>query len=180
MSTAGTQPSESLVPHKFIWVGVIVGLLTLQVFMSAIAVFLATSDDSTAIEPNYGAKALQWDEAMAAKRASDSLGWKTVIDVPAIADLYGKRTIRLTVLDKSGAPVKDADVKLAIFHHAHASHIHNVSLAETKDFPGTYSAAVEMRRGGLWEFRITAKRGSEEFYLAEVRDVPSFQTSRNP
>ena len=81
MSIAGTQPSESLVHHKFLWTGVIVGLLTLQIFMCSIAVFLATSDDSMAIEPNYGVKSLKWDETRAAQRASDSLGWTTSLDV---------------------------------------------------------------------------------------------------
>jgi len=172
MSTVGAEPSDSVAHHKFIWVGLIVGLLLLQILMSAVAIFLATSDDSMAIEQNYGTKSLQWDQAMAAKRASESLGWSTAIDVPQSPDLYGHRRIRVVVKDRDGLAVDHADVRLTLFHHAHASRVQELAMAAVPNSPGAYVADVSMRRGGLWEFRIDAKRGSEQFLLSEQREIP--------
>jgi nitrogen fixation protein FixH len=153
-------------------VGLIVGLLLLQILMSAVAIFLATSDDSTAIEHNYGAKSLEWDQAMAAKRASESLGWITTIDVPQTPDLYGHRKLRIVLHDREGIAVDNATVQLRLFHHAHASHVQELALTPVPNDPGAYVADVTMRRGGLWEFRITAKRGSDEYLLTEQREIP--------
>jgi nitrogen fixation protein FixH len=172
MSIVRTEPSESLVPHKVIWVGLIVGLLLLQILMSAVAIFLATSDDATAIEQNYGTKSLQWDQAMAAKRASDSLGWVTTIDVPQMPDLYGQRKLRIVLNDRDGLPVEKATVQLSLFHHAHASRVQEMTMTPVPNDPGAYVADVSMRHGGLWELRINAKRGSDEYLLTEQREVP--------
>ena len=89
-----------------------------------------------------------------------------------VADIYGQRSIRLSLLDRSGTPVKEADVKLTLFHHAHGQQIQEISLTPVADSPGTYSADASMRKAGLWEFRISAKHGNDVFQLTQQRDIP--------
>lgn len=170
MSTTGAEPDRALAHHQWIWVSVIVGLLSLQVLMCSVAIVLATTDESMAIEPNFGEKSLRWDEARAAKQASEALGWTASVDIPAASDFYGHRTVRVTLLDRAGQAVADANVRMTLFHHAHASRAQQVVLAS--DGGGVYSAEVEMRHQGLWEFRIVAQRGSEVFQLTQERDIP--------
>lgn len=172
MSITRSESVESISRHKVVWVGVILALLTLQVLMCAAAVYLATTDDRTAIEPDYHEKALRWNEAVAAKQASDALGWKADIAVEPAPDLFGHRSIRVAILDRRGVAVTGAEVRVVLFHHAHGAKVQDIPLVERSDAAGAYAARVPMRQAGLWEFRVTARLGKDVFHRTEQRDVP--------
>lgn len=177
MSVAGTAERHAVVAimpgetrAKLIWGGVVVGFLGLEIVMCLVAVTLSSGDASFAVVPGYHEQALHWDEARAAIRASDSLGWSDAIAVGPTADLLGRRPVIVSLRDRNGSPIAGAAVKAVLFHHARAGHVLSIDLQESAE-PGTYETTAEMRREGLWEIRLDAKRGDEHFVATRQLEV---------
>ena len=109
-----------------------------------------------------------WDGTAARLRASQQLGWTASLQVEP-ADILGRRRLVRHIIDKDGVAVVGANVQLLMFHHARAADRVEVSLNPEKD--GTYSALVPMKRAGLWECRIAARRGDALFKSVILQDV---------
>lgn len=169
-SAVNSAPPAGETSARFLWVGLIAGLLLAQIVMCVVAATLATGDPSFAIVPGYHDRALRWDETVAAERASAALRWEAEVIPAPIADVLGRRTVIVALRDHVGAPVSAAAVTARIFHHARAGEAREVSFQETAD-PGTYAVTTEMRRDGLWEFRMEANRGDERFVSTRTIDV---------
>ena len=72
-------------------------------------------------------------------------------------------------INKDRLAVVGANVQLLMFHHARAAVRVEVSLRPEKD--GTYRALVPMKRAGLWECRIAARRGDGLFKAVIMQHV---------
>ncbi len=152
-----------------LWPAVIVGVLALHVTTLLVVVFVATRDPSFAVEPNHYQKALAWDGSAARLRASKLLGWSVSLQADTATDILGRRRLMCRILDQDGIAVVGATVQLLIFHHARAADRVQVSLSPEQD--GTYAALVPMKRAGLWEFRLAARRGDALFNTVIVQQV---------
>ncbi len=72
LDTTLTQPdkSDKEVLSGFLWGGMVIGLLVLQVVMSVGAAIFAVSSGSNDVVPDYYQKAIHFDELKAAEAAS--------------------------------------------------------------------------------------------------------------
>ncbi|HBN74654.1 MAG TPA: hypothetical protein DD473_02300 [Planctomycetaceae bacterium] len=164
MQTAGTidvSAEQAERTSRWIWSGMIVGLLSLQIFCCMIAFFLATTSPSMAIIPNYHQKALNWDETRNEIHASEQLGWQKKIDVSEPIDVYGNRTVTLWLNDSTSAPVLADQIHLKAYRHANAAQLISIPLEEIA--PGTYQAQAEITKAGLWQFELQANRDSDSY-----------------
>jgi nitrogen fixation protein FixH len=147
-----------------------VGLAALLVASAGanIALLVITSRDASfAVEPNYYAKALAWDESMAQQARNEALGWSLGLRV----DPMGVRrlmTVTVRLADRSGAPIEGAQVAVEAFHNARASRILSAALEPRGQ---GYAAVMPLERPGLWEFRLRVTRGPEAFVATVTRDV---------
>ena len=132
-------------------------------------VVITSRDTSFAVEPNYYAKALAWDDTMARQARSDALGWSLGLRVDP-ADARGRMVATVGLADRAGAPIEGARVAVEAFHNARASRI--LSAALIPDGQG-YAAVMPLDRAGLWEFRLRVTRGPEVFVTTLTRDVPA-------
>ncbi len=143
------------------WPVIIVTLLLLHIGLCTALAIMANSDPTNVIEPEYYSQAVHWDQRGGAT-------WKPTLDVTA--DAAGRKlTLHLT--DTAGIAVDGVTVTLIAFHHAHAADRFSALLTATGEH-GVYSATMPLRRAGLWEFRITAKRGGEMLNATERFDLP--------
>jgi nitrogen fixation protein FixH len=149
----------------------VIALLGGQVLLTGVAVLIATSDRSFAVEPDYYQKALQWDELQAQRRQNAASGWHAALTIDPSATPSGARRVAVRVTDREGRPVEQARVRVASFHHACAAVRTETALVAEAD--GVYSAGVPLRRPGLWEFRITVERADRVFTAVEVRELKS-------
>ena len=148
-----------------------VGLVALLVGSAAAnlaLVFITSRDASFAVEPNYYAKALAWDERMAEQRRSDALGWSVVLYVEPTAP--GRMRVMARLLDKSERAVDGARIEAEAFHNARAQRILTTAFAPAGEI---YAAEIGIDRPGLWEFRLRATRGADTFVATVVTDVKS-------
>ena len=149
-----------------------VGLASLLVGSAAanIALVVITSRDASfAVEPNYYAKALAWDERMAQQARSAALGWSIALRVEPTA-AHDRMQVTARLVDRTGAPIADAQVAVEAFHNARASRMLTAALAPSGE---AYAALMPLDRPGLWEFRLRATRGSEVFATILTTDVRS-------
>lgn len=147
------------------WPLLIGALLTLGVAVNVVLMVAATGDPSFSVEPDYYGKAVRWDDRMAQERRNADLGWRVEIEAIPAGDGC---TVAVAIVDRAGDPVEGADVTVEAFHNARASSVLKATLSAT----GTgYTAPLPMRKAGLWEFRICARRGEETFTAVATRDV---------
>jgi len=149
------------------WPAVIAGALGLHVLVMAAMVYVATSNDSYAVEPDYYAKALTWDERRAQERNNTELGW-TLDFVVVPADPGADPVLRATLLDADGGPVSGARVAVEAFANVRRDDVLNAILAPA---PDGYEVAMPMHRNGRWEFRFQITLNDEVFTYRDTRHI---------
>jgi nitrogen fixation protein FixH len=158
---------------RVFWVGMILALLGGQVLMLLLMVYVATSDQSFAIEPDYYQKSLRWDEHMAQVKANERLGWNLRVEVGETASVLGERTVVARLTGNDGTPLDGAQIDLVAFAHARASDRVSVTLLPQGD--GAYENGLRFRRAGLWEFRAVVQRGPDTFTQTVLIDLSSYR-----
>ena len=148
-----------------------VGLAALLVGSAGanIALVVITSRDASfAVEPDYYAKALAWDETMAQQARNEALGWSLGLRVEPTGEL-GRVTVAVGLSDGAGVPLPGARIAIEALHNARASRVLTAVL-EPRDLG--YAAVMPLSRPGLWEFRVRVTRGPDVFTATLMRDVP--------
>lgn len=137
----------------------VAAILATTVGVNVWVAVIAGSDPSFSVEPNYYAKAIAWDSTMAQERENQRLGWRIE---PRLGEISAARDARLDVvlLDSTGAPIRDATVRVAAFFNARASHIVDATLQPNAT---DYTTQLPMTHAGDWELRFDVRRGKEHF-----------------
>ena len=149
------------------WPVGLVALLAASAGANIALVIITSRDTSFAVEPNYYAKALAWDQTMAQQVRNDALGWSLRLRIDP-GDARGGKRVTVHLADRAGAPIEGAQVAVEAFHNARASRI--LSAALSADGP-EYAAVMPLDRRGLWEFRLRVTRGREVFVATLTHDV---------
>ena len=148
-----------------------VGLAALLVGSAGanIALLVITSSDASfAVEPNYYAKALAWDETMAQQARNEALGWSLKLRVDPTGE-PGRMTVAVRLTDSAGAPLEGARIAIEALHNARANQV----LAAALEPRGLdYATAMPLARPGRWEFRARVTRGLDVFTATLIRDLP--------
>ncbi|HSL16658.1 MAG TPA: FixH family protein [Methylomirabilota bacterium] len=145
----------------------IAGALALHVIGSLVMVWIATTDDSYAVEPDYYAKALAWDERRAQEELNAELGWRLEFTVEPAAP-GADPTVRATLTGASGEPITGAQIEVEAFSNVRRDDILTAVLGPA---PEGYRAALPMRGNGRWEFRFSVTRNEDVFTYRETRHV---------
>jgi nitrogen fixation protein FixH len=151
-----------------LWPGMVFGLLSINVTVVGITVYLANADRSFAVEPDYYQKALRWDATAREHAASKELGWRIEVDPGAVG--AAGRHVRITIRDRDGKPVDGARVRVTAFSALRAVDRHRADLEPLE--PGVYGADMGIVLGGRWEFEVRATRGTDVFVERAMVTVP--------
>jgi nitrogen fixation protein FixH len=166
------------IPARVRWPAIVIGALTLHALAWLAVVYLATSNPSYAVEDDYYAKALRWDASRDQERANAALGWRLDISAEPAPESAGEAAVEVALADPSGSPLDGAEVSLTAFHNSRAGEILRVSLHPAG--AGRYRASLPMVRNGLWELRVTARRGPDLFTHRETRHLVVRSPRRAP
>ena len=181
MSDTGTvtpeeeNAAETLARWK--WGAVIFGFLGLQILISGIAIFLATSDPSNVIVEGYYEQALSWDEQREMQAASDALGWTSEIQLEQPQGIQGERVLNIHLQDLSGQPITGQQLAGELFHHARAGDVYRLQFREIQ--PGNYTTVAPLNRSGLWELALKTSDPSHRFQETKqikLKDSGDYQT----
>ena len=153
--------TSSATRSAWFWPALVVGLLAGQVVLVLVMAYLAVSDHSFAVEPDYYRKALQLGRARCrSNRPIDDWDGLLRIEVSEQPDISQQRDVRCVITDRAGKPVDGATVEVVAFPHVRGNERQELD-ADSGLEAGRYGAAVRMSQGGLWEFRVVATRGVE-------------------
>lgn len=174
MSTAGTvnhNQRSMEIRSRILWVGMIVGLLSLQILCCLIGVLAATGTPSLAVIPNYHQQAMHWDEAKAAVAASAALNWQTRIEVSEPIDIYGNRRIQVRLSREDASPVEISGLRLRMFHHTRVQDV--IEMRLQAESAGLYSGVAVMRQEGLWDIRLQSEEHNGHYLHTEILQIPA-------
>jgi nitrogen fixation protein FixH len=155
--------------HRRFWVGLVVSLLAGQVVLLSTMAYVAISDGSFAVEPDYYQKGLHWDDTAAQLRRNVALGWSVRVEIGDSAATGGERTLICHLTNRNDEPLDGATIDVAAFPHARGSERSTAMLAAAGD--GSYETPLRFSRYGVWEFRFVVQRGPETFTQTVVRRV---------
>ena len=127
-----------------VWPTAIFALLGMNMLIVGVTVYYATNDPSAAVEADYYQKAVDWDQAVARRQASDLLGWNPQ---PRLVRSEAGTHLRLTLTDRDGHAVHGAKVSAIVYHNARAATRFTVSRVD--GVPGEYAAVVLGDRPGF-------------------------------
>ncbi len=147
--------------RTMLWPGVIIAVLLASAGSNIAMMFVANSDPSFAVEPDYYRKAVTWDARMSEVQSSLQLGWTAegTLSLDAAGD---SGTITIDVRDREGSAVSGAGVHLIALFNARAAE--RFPLVAVEQSPGCYVARLPARYAGEWEVRVAAIRQSDEFH----------------
>lgn len=155
MSTTMAKPQRSADEQaerkaRLFWVSLIVGLLGIQVLIGGTSIYLAVSDPTSAVIPNYYDAAVNWDSTRRARELTIQLGWKIMPVVSEPTD--GRRSIQIQVLSPGAEAVGGLNMSASIFHHARGSEIYQLRFQEVAR--GLYRATTTLTQAGLWQMDL--------------------------
>jgi nitrogen fixation protein FixH len=140
------------------WPAAIIAVLLGQVAFGVWMMRVAGNDPHFAVEPNYYARAVNWDATMAQSRLDKALGWKATTTLTRGAGTAA--TLHVVLVDSTGAAVKADSVSAEAIAIAHAGTVDRVAM--TADGTG-YAGPIPTAGNGLWEVEVRAKRGADLF-----------------
>ncbi len=144
-------------------------ILVAGLIAGGIMLFVSWNHPSLQVDTAYYDQAVHYDEYKAQRKASDELGWQADLQVERVVSIGIKEVqVTITLLDRDGLPVEGADVAVAAFHLAHAGDIYRQFLPEVD--PGKYETRMRLRRIGIWEFQLLAKKDQELFTTVLSRE----------
>lgn len=140
----------------------------LTVFVAAnVALFRVAGDDpSFAVEPDYYAKAVNWDSTMAQARRNRTLGWRLEPSLGPVSD--ASAVLRVSLTDSTGEAIAGATVRVAALFNARAGTVIQSTLAHDG---GEYVARLPVRHTGVWELRFDVIRGRQHFTATSRLDA---------
>lgn len=153
-----------------LWPGMVFGLIGLNVAVVSLTLYLAHSDASFAVEPDYYQKAVAWDASVRARAASDGLGWSAALEVSS-SGAGQPPVLTLRLIDRAGRPISDAQAGVEAFASARAADRRLVAMRPAE--PGVYVAPFPNAQPGQWEFRISVSRGADRFEKTVERRIDS-------
>lgn len=143
-------------------------LLAATIVGNLLVMRVAADDPAFAVEPDYYRKAVLHDSTMARQQRSAALGWTAEARFEPLVP--GRDTpLHLVLRDARGAPVAGATVRVVALFNARAADRFTMTLTPQPD--GSYAAPVPVAHAGLWELRIEATRGAEQFVDTRRVDV---------
>ncbi len=149
------------------WPWALGGLLAVVVGAYAAVVYIVASDPSFAVEKDAYQKGLTFGQTLADRQASDALGWSLDVHVGPAPNRMAE--VRAVLTGRDGAPVDGATIEVEAFHNARAANVLGATLVATADH--AYAAPMPLRRAGLWEFRVRARRGADTFFATLTKEL---------
>lgn len=141
-------------PYIYVAVFLVVFAVNAILAISAVRTFSGL-DTEDAYE-----KGLHYNRTLAEARQEKALGWSARIDLqPEPSPGAGQRAVDLVaeMADKSGLPLDGLSVEAKIIRPAISGHDQEVVLTPIAE--GRYGSRLVLPFPGLWEIRMTARRG---------------------
>jgi nitrogen fixation protein FixH len=146
-------------------------ILAATVMLNFYVMHLARSDASFAVEPDYYARAVHWDDELAQRSRNAALGWR--LSPTLSRDGSDGVHVRVRLSDAGGRPVVGASLEVEAFAIARSAQVQRMTLASAGDpAEGAYDGRLALSHPGQWELRVSVTRGEERFTAVHRVEAP--------
>jgi nitrogen fixation protein FixH len=150
------QGQRSVIPWLFVlFFIVMVGAMGGFIYLSKIHY-------SGVVTENAYDEGLEYNKLLEERRQQNTLGWQVKLKFKG--DIKGK--LVLTLKDREGKPIKDADIMVLVMRPVTDRYDFQVKLVETKR-SGQYQAPIEFPKLGQWQLYVTINAGKEKYIHKE-------------
>lgn len=132
----------------------------------AIVAWITTRDPSFAVERDYYAKAVNYDQHRDQVETNRKLGWQVDVQTRAAGSSI---ELDATVGDSRGRPVKDAAIQVEAFPIARSAKVLTTNF--TTRAGDAQQARLPLVTSGLWELRFTVDAQNQRFTQTIRRDI---------
>ena len=150
------------------WPFVIVGMLLFHatLILGTIAVVSARHD--LYVEPDYYAKAVDWDNQREMREMAEKMGWAIDIGLQDDAENQSSKSMLVSITDRNNQPIDGALVELEAVHPAYANdRINRVLIGEGQ---GHYQKTIAINEPGFWKIKLSIRhQGVEAIVLREIK-----------
>jgi hypothetical protein len=145
-----------------------VGLIAAAISFAALTVTLAVARYPLGVEPQYDARAAQFQATVEQRATNDRLRW---IVTPTLSRLDASLvSVSLRIEDRHSIPIVGATVDVECVPLANADLRHACSLRELA--PGVYAGTFEIRAHGKHEYRVSVRTEHETYTDRFRRPLP--------
>lgn len=146
MSTPPARRSEKTFTgwHMF---AVITGFFTVVIAVNVTMAMFATGSWTGLVVKNSYVASQNYNAVLQDARAQDARGWTSALD-------YADGRLRLTLMDRSGAPISSARINVQLSRPVGIGEDRSVALVER--LPGAYEA-LEQLGPGIWNIEVQAR-----------------------
>lgn len=151
------------------WPLIIVGMLLVHASLIVGTIIYVGGKRDTYVDPDYYAKAIDWDNQREMKELAEKKGWDVSISAIPVGDDQAQRVISVTLTDQQGAAIDDAIVHVVCFNPNEMSN--RVSQELDRQGRGVYEHKMPIERPGIWSCSITIQRFGETALIDTEFDV---------
>lgn len=158
--------------RAWLWPAMVIGLILMNACIAGTTLFFALSDGSAAVEPDYYALALKYEDVVRQRGENARLGWR--VDARGVrTQPGGDLALVVTLSTRDGVPLDGAQVRATAFASVRASERAAMSFEPVAGVPGAYRAPVKSTLAGQWRVRLHVARGPDTFTHECDADVAS-------
>jgi hypothetical protein len=155
-------PNSIETKSALFWGAFILGLITINLGIAALAIYMAVGDSSFRPLPNYSSQAVDWQNHKDLLEASDRLDWNI-----QIARLGKTEGVGIWIKDAKGNPVQGCTGKVEAYHFTRSGQSQSVEIAPEGSQEGVYWAAIRIDREGKWQISLDLRGPQQERYVSD-------------
>lgn len=164
-----TQPMPQQLSVRGRWIPwIFVGGFLVVIAVNATLIAFASQTFSGLVVAHPYRKGQEYSQTKSRLTDQASLGWQFVPRLTA--GLNGRVTITLDARDAAGSPLGGLNLQAGLERPVENMPPQPLSFREIAG--GTYVAELALPKSGLWDLRLLARRGNEEFDFAERLRAP--------
>lgn len=129
------------------------------VAVNGVMLYFATSTYNGLQTENHFIKGIKYNDDLAGARAQAERGWKVEYGFEATDPQKGVAAV--TLRDKHGNLLKDAQVTVTFIRPTHQGHDRTLELPYLGE--GRYGQAVELPLAGVWDLRLEVRHASGDY-----------------
>lgn len=143
----------------------VIGLVSLIAIVLAVNIFMISLAFITSpglVVEDYYEQGRNYEQDINEKLAAwNALGWTVQSDFPPKPKMLQKENYRVTLVDKNGQPLTEAQVRLKAYRPSDADA--DFSQIMTEIYPGIYETQVSFQLKGAWELNVYIDHGEDSY-----------------
>lgn len=165
MNASERSTEDTMWWHAVKWPAIVAVLLAGHVFIVTGALLLSSTwIPGASTRPLEFGDELRWDDLQTLRDASEDLGWSLEVAPTEVTELNGDRQVRFVLRDALGEPIRDASLRVAMYHHSRPNR--PVEFAFQPDLTSDARvAALDIDREGAWHISALASREEYQFLV---------------